>query len=62
MDIFPSYQEKALRIQFFGDKIERISEINPISGEIISQLEKTALYPAKHFIVSEDRIESAIRN
>lgn len=61
VEVFPSYQEKALRIEFLGDKIEKISEINPVSGEIISRLEKTALYPAKHFIVSEGRIESAIK-
>ncbi len=61
MDIFPSYQEKALRIQFLGDKIERISEINPVSGETINPLERIAVYPAKHFIVSGQRIESALK-
>jgi len=61
VDIFPSYQEKALRIQFLGDKIERISQINPVSGETINSLERAAVYPAKHFIVSGNRIEGALK-
>jgi excinuclease ABC subunit B len=62
LEIFPSYEEKALRIEFFGDKIERISEIEPVSGEILSVLEKVAIYPAKHFIVSEDKISTALKS
>ncbi len=60
VEIFPSYQEKALRIELFGDTVEKILEINPVSGEILAVLEKVAVYPAKHFIVSEDRVDSAI--
>ena len=60
VEVFPSYEEKALRIELSGDKIEKISEIGPVSGEILSVLEKAAIYPAKHFIVAEDRVESAI--
>jgi len=62
LEIYPSYLEKALRIEFFGDTIERISEINPVSGEILNQLSKTAVYPAKHFIVSEGKITAAIQS
>jgi excinuclease ABC subunit B len=62
LDIFPSYLEKALRIQFSGDVIEKISEINPLSAEILNSLEKTAIYPAKHFIVSQDKIDSALKS
>ncbi|RJP28710.1 MAG: excinuclease ABC subunit UvrB [Candidatus Omnitrophota bacterium] len=62
LEIFPSYQEKAIRIEFFQDKIENISLINPVSGQVISNLKKTAIYPAKHFIVSQDRIDSAIKS
>ena len=60
VEIFPSYQEKALRIEFLEDKIERILQINPVSSEVIERLEKIAVYPAKHFIVSPDRIERAL--
>jgi excinuclease ABC subunit B len=62
LEIYPSYLEKALRMEFFGDTIERLSEINPVSGEILNQLSKTAVYPAKHFIVSEDKITAAIQS
>ncbi|MDO8662623.1 MAG: excinuclease ABC subunit UvrB [Candidatus Omnitrophota bacterium] len=62
LEIFPSYQEKAIRLQLNGDKIEKISEFNPVSGELISQLDKIAIYPAKHFIVSQDKIDSSLRS
>jgi excinuclease ABC B subunit len=62
LEIFPSYLEKALRIEFLRDTIEKISEINPVSGEILNSLKKIAIYPAKHFIVSSDRIETAIKS
>ncbi|MFA5411208.1 MAG: excinuclease ABC subunit UvrB [Candidatus Omnitrophota bacterium] len=60
VEIFPSYQEKALRIEFLGDKIEKITEINPVSGAALNSLEKAAVYPAKHFIVSGDKIDAAL--
>jgi excinuclease ABC subunit B len=61
VEIFPSYEEKALRVEFLDDKIEKVSEINPVSGEILNELDKIAIYPAKHFIVSGDRIDNALR-
>ncbi|MDI6758968.1 MAG: excinuclease ABC subunit UvrB [Candidatus Omnitrophota bacterium] len=62
VEIFLSYKEKAIRIEFFGNKIDRISEINPVSGKTLNLLERAAIYPAKHFLVSENRIEDAIRS
>lgn len=62
VEVFPSYQQKALRIEFLLDKIERISEINPVSGEVFCQLQQAALYPAKHFIVSGDSIAQATKS
>ncbi|TRZ50094.1 excinuclease ABC subunit UvrB [bacterium] len=59
VEVFPSYEEKALRIELLGDKIGRISEIDPVSGEVLDTLERIAIYPAKHFIVSGDRIDNA---
>jgi len=61
LEIFPSYKETALRIEMLGDKIEKVSEINPVSAEIIAELTKIAIYPAKHFIVSENKIDGAIK-
>ncbi len=60
VEIFPTYKEDALRISFFGDEIERISVIDPISGEVKKDLEKIGIFPAKHFIVSHDKIERAL--
>lgn len=62
LEIFPSYLEKALRIELSGEEIEKISEIDPVSGEVLNTLPKAAIYPAKHFIVSEDKINSAMES
>ena len=60
LEVFPAYRMDALRIEFFGDEIERISQINAVSGERIAELEKVAIYPAKHFIVSPPKLEKAL--
>ena len=62
LEIFPSYQEKAIRLELNNDKIEKISEFNPVSGQIISRLEKIAIYPAKHFIISPDKIDTSLNS
>ena len=62
VEVFPSYEEKAIRICMSGDKIEKIAEFNPVSGEVISELKRAAIYPAKHFIVSGEHIEEAIKS
>jgi len=61
VEIFPAYKETAIRVEFFNDVIERISEINPVSGDVLAQLEKTAIYPAKHFLASEQGIQAALK-
>lgn len=61
MELWPSYEEFAYRIEMWGDEVEQISIINPISGETISRLAEVYIYPAKHFVTSEDRITSAVR-
>ncbi|MFA5389254.1 MAG: excinuclease ABC subunit UvrB [Candidatus Omnitrophota bacterium] len=61
VDIFPAYKETFFRINFFGDEIEKISELHPVSGKIIADfIDKIAVYPAKHFVTTEDRIKAAI--
>jgi excinuclease ABC subunit B len=60
VEIFPSYEEKAVRIEFFGDRIDNIREINPVSGEVLAELDRIAIYPAKHFIVPQDTIDTAL--
>ena len=60
IEIFPAYEETAVRLQLFGDTIERILIVHPLTGETLQQLERLALYPAKHFITTQDRIERAL--
>jgi excinuclease ABC subunit B len=60
VEIWPSYEEFAYRMEFWGDEIERLSIINPTSGEVVSQLEQMYVYPAKHFVMPEERIHNAV--
>jgi len=62
VELWPSYEEFALRIEFWGDEIEKLSIINPTSGEVISVEEELYVYPAKHFVLPEERIESAVKS
>ncbi|MBU0547814.1 MAG: excinuclease ABC subunit UvrB [Candidatus Omnitrophica bacterium] len=60
VEVFPAYSEKAVRIELSGNIISKISIIDPLSAKILSCIEKIAIYPAKHFIVSGDKIDGAI--
>ncbi len=61
VEIFPSsHTDTAYRIEFFGDEIDRISEINVITGELISTLNHVAIFPASHYIVAKDKMSQAI--
>lgn len=63
VEIFPAASgESAIRVEFFGDEIDRISEINPITGEIKSNLRHVAIYPASHYIVPKDKMDKALLN
>jgi excinuclease ABC subunit B len=59
VEIFPAYAEQAIRIEFWGDEVERISKINPLTGDTISQIDQCAIYPAKHFVTERAKIERA---
>lgn len=61
VDIFPTYKEKALRIEFFADTVEKIYEIDPLTGKKDTELEKIGIYPAKHFIIGKDKIDAALK-
>ncbi|MCG8431974.1 MAG: excinuclease ABC subunit UvrB, partial [Candidatus Omnitrophica bacterium] len=61
LEVFPSYMEKALRIEFLGDTVEKISEIDPVTGGALHALDKAAVYPAKHFLVSQDKINGSLK-
>ena len=62
VEVFPAYKQTALRIEFLNNEIKNIFEVEPVSANIISCLDKTAIYPAKHFIVSGSRIEVALKS
>ena len=60
VEIFPAYAEQAVRIELWGDVIERITKIHPVSGKTIAQLEHCAIFPAKHFVTERPAIERAV--
>jgi len=61
VEVFPAYDsEKALRIEFFGDEVEAISEIDPLRGTIINRLAKCAIYPASHYVSTRETLEKAV--
>ena len=60
VEIWPSYEEFAARIEFWGDEVEQLSYINPVSGEVLQKLTELFVYPAKHFVMPEERIAAAI--
>ncbi|MFH1891155.1 MAG: excinuclease ABC subunit UvrB [Candidatus Zixiibacteriota bacterium] len=60
VEVFPAYETEALRIEFFGDDIEKITVIDPLTGKVKGERERVAIYPAKHFLTSEDRLRDAI--
>jgi excinuclease ABC subunit B len=62
LEIQPSYEELALRIEFFGDEIERIVEIDPLTGELLRELDSVDIYPAKHFVTSHNKLMAAIES
>jgi excinuclease ABC subunit B len=62
LEIQPAYQEKALRIEFWGDEIERIVEVDPLSGEILAHHDQVDIYPAKHFVTSHEKLLAAIED
>ena len=62
VEIFsPSATDKAIRVEFFGDEIDRISEVNVITGEVLSTMQHIAIFPASHYIVSPDKMEDALK-
>ena len=61
VDIFPAYwNDKAIRIEFFGDEIDRISEIQPLTGKAVKSLSHVVIYPASHYVTSKDKMALAI--
>jgi excinuclease ABC subunit B len=60
VEIFPAYDEQGVRVEFWGDEIERIAKIDPLTGNVITELERCAVYPATHFVTQRATIERAV--
>jgi len=61
VEVFPVSEEaRAIRIEFFGDTVEAISEIDPLRGQLVRRLDKIAIYPASHYVTTRDRMEQAV--
>jgi len=59
VDVQPAYEQFAYRVEFFGDRVDRLARINPTTGEILGSEEQVFVYPAKHFLLPEDRVGAA---
>ncbi|MGZ3673947.1 MAG: excinuclease ABC subunit UvrB [Ktedonobacterales bacterium] len=62
LEVFPAYEDLAVRVEFFGDEIERMVEIDPLTGEILGQRARLDIYPAKHWVTTQERLNMAIAN
>lgn len=62
IEVFPAYDEQAVRIELWGDLVERISKIDPLRGTVISELRRCAIYPATHYVVQRPTLEAAVQS
>jgi excinuclease ABC subunit B len=62
LEVHPAYQDTIYRISFFGDEVESMAEVDPLTGEILREMDTLTVYPATHFVTDEDRLTVAIRN
>ncbi len=62
LEILPAYETIGVRIEFWGDEVERIVELDPLTGEVLAERDQMEIYPAKHFVTSEERMLEAIRS
>ena len=62
VEVFPAYEETAYRIEFFGDEVDRISIINPTTGNSLQEVNEVSIYPAKHFVMPEGKIEGVVKS
>src|SRR5438045_3570790 len=60
LEIFPAYEDVAVRVEFFGDEIERMTEIDPLTGEVLGKRQRLDIYPAKHWVTTQERLNNAI--
>ena len=61
LEVFPAYEDVAVRIEFFGDEIERMTDIDPLTGEVLGKRQRLDIYPAKHWVTTQERLNRAIQ-
>ena len=62
LEVHPAYQDTVYRVSFFGDEVEGIAEVDPLTGEVLREQKVLAVYPASHFVTNDDRLQVAIQN
>ncbi|WP_319418651.1 excinuclease ABC subunit UvrB [Pleurocapsa sp. FMAR1] len=62
LEIVPAYEDRIIRIEFFGDEIEALRYVDPVSGEILQSMNGVSIYPARHFVTPQERLEKAIQD
>ena len=62
LEIMPSYEERLVRVDFWGDEIERITEVEPLTGEILVEKESVSIFPGRHFVTQADRLREALKD
>ena len=60
LEIVPAYEEFAVRVQFFGDEVERILTLDTLTGEVLNERQEFSVYPAKHFVTSREKLDAAL--
>jgi len=60
LEIFPTYEETVYRVEYWGDEVERILQMNPVTGEVIDELTELWVYPASHYVTSQERMQTAL--
>ena len=62
LEVLPAYEDVAVRVQFWGDEVERIVELDPLTGELLAEREAIEIYPAKHFVTSDEKMQLALQD
>ena len=62
LEVHPAYQDTVYRVSFFGDEVENMAEVDPLTGEVLRELKVLTVYPATHFVTDEDRLAVAVKN
>ena len=62
IDVYPAYEKFAYRIELFGDEVDGLSIIDPVSGDKLDEMEEISIYPAKHFVMPDGKIQSVIES